>query len=90
VISGVERRDFTARLVFSTDAAVNQGNSGGPMFNMQGEVIGIVSALVTSGAGGFERLGFATPSNLARQLLLDQKAFWTGIDGYFTVSWRVS
>jgi serine protease Do len=68
--------------VFQTDAAVNLGNSGGPMFNMQGEVVGIVSALVSK-SGGFEGLGFATPSNVARQLLLDQKAFWTGVDGYF-------
>ncbi|MFY9551988.1 MAG: trypsin-like peptidase domain-containing protein [Thermoanaerobaculia bacterium] len=70
------------REVFQTDAAVNQGNSGGPMFNMQGEVVGIVSALVSK-SGGFEGLGFATPSNVARQLLLDQKGFWTGVDGYF-------
>lgn len=73
---------MTLREVFQTDAAVNQGNSGGPMFNMQGEVIGIVSALVSK-SGGFEGLGFATPSNVARQLLLDQKAAWTGVDGYF-------
>jgi len=73
---------MTLREIFQTDAAVNQGNSGGPMFNMQGEVIGIVSALV-SRSGGSEGLGFATPSNVARQFLLDQKAVWTGVDGYF-------
>jgi len=73
---------MTLHEVFQTDAAVNQGNSGGPMFNMQGEVVGIVSALVSK-SGGFEGLGFATPSNVARQLLLDQKAAWTGVDGYF-------
>jgi len=72
---------MTLREVFQTDAAVNQGNSGGPMFNMQGEVVGIVSALVSK-SGGFEGLGFATPSNVARRLLLDQKGFWTGVDGY--------
>jgi serine protease Do len=72
---------MTLREVFQTDAAVNQGNSGGPMFNMQGEVVGIVSALLSK-SGGFEGLGFATPSNVARQLLLDQKGFWTGVDGY--------
>ena len=72
---------MTLREVFQTDAAVNQGNSGGPMFNMQGEVIGIVSALVSK-SGGFEGLGFATPSNVARQVLLDQKGFWSGVDGY--------
>jgi len=72
---------MTLREVFQTDAAVNQGNSGGPMFNMQGEVVGIVSALLSK-SGGFEGLGFATPSNVARQLLLDQRGFWTGVDGY--------
>jgi serine protease Do len=73
---------MTLREIFQTDAAINQGNSGGPMFNMQGEVVGIVSALVSK-SGGFEGLGFATPSNVARSLLLDQKGFWTGVDGYF-------
>jgi len=70
------------REVFQTDAAVNQGNSGGPMFNAQGEVVGIVSALVSK-SGGFEGLGFATPSNVAKSLLLEGKAVWTGVDGYF-------
>ena len=54
---------------FQTDAAINQGNSGGPMFNMQGEVIGIVSSIL-SFSGGFEGLGFAATSNIAKQMLL--------------------
>ena len=46
---------------FQTDAAINQGNSGGPMFNMDGEVIGIASRILTK-SGGFEGLGFAVTS----------------------------
>ena len=65
---------------FQTDAAINQGNSGGPMFNMQGEVIGIVSYIM-SRSGGSEGLGFAVTSKIAR-LLLESGAFWSGIDGY--------
>ncbi len=65
---------------FQTDAAVNQGNSGGPMFNMDGEVIGIVSYIITK-SGGFEGLGFAATSNMARRLLLESTAFWSGMDG---------
>lgn len=70
--------------VFQTDAAINQGNSGGPMFNMAGEVVGIVSRIL-SRSGGFEGLGFAITSNVARKLLFDSKSFWTGIDGYMLV-----
>ena len=65
--------------VFQTDAAVNPGNSGGPLFNMQGEVIGIVSYIVTQ-SGGHEGLGFALTSRSARAILLDQPPFWSGID----------
>lgn len=65
--------------VFQTDAAVNPGNSGGPLFNMQGEVIGIVSYIVTQ-SGGNEGLGFALTSRTARAILLDQPPFWSGID----------
>ncbi len=66
---------------FQTDAAINQGNSGGPMFNMVGEVIGIVSQILTN-SGGFQGVGFAVTSNVASKLLLNKKSFWTGIDGY--------
>lgn len=65
---------------FQTDAAINQGNSGGPMFNMAGEVIGIVSHILSK-SGGFEGLGFAVTSNTAKRLLLEQQSFWIGLDG---------
>jgi serine protease Do len=48
-----------------TDAAINRGNSGGPMFNMDGEVIGINTAIY-SPSGGSIGIGFAIPSNLAK------------------------
>ena len=63
-----------------TDAAINTGNSGGPMFDMQGNVIGIVSSLM-SHSGGSEGLAFATSANTAKQALLQRKPFWSGIDG---------
>ena len=63
-----------------TDAAVNGGNSGGPMFDIDGNVIGIVSSIM-SHSGGSEGLAFATAANTAKRLLLDRKPFWSGIDG---------
>ena len=54
---------------FQTDAAINQGNSGGPMFNMNGEVIGIVSYIISQ-SGGSEGLGFVITSNMAQRLLM--------------------
>ncbi len=66
--------------IFQTDAAINQGNSGGPMFNMAGEVIGIASRILTK-SGGSEGLGFAVTSNTARRLLLEEPSFWFGLDG---------
>ena len=64
---------------FQTDASINQGNSGGPMFNMNGEVIGIVSHILSK-SGGFEGMGFAVTSNSAKQLLLEEKRIWSGVD----------
>ena len=72
--------DTTSREFLQTDAAINQGNSGGPMFNMNGEVIGIITSILSQ-SGGAEGLGFAATSNVARQLLLDRKPFWSGIEG---------
>ncbi|WP_119168745.1 DegQ family serine endoprotease [Algihabitans albus] len=51
-----------------TDAAINRGNSGGPMFNLDGEVIGINTAIF-SPSGGSIGIGFAIPSNLARPII---------------------
>jgi serine protease Do len=49
-----------------TDAAINQGNSGGPLFNFKGEVVGINSAIINPGVA--MNVGFAIPINLARQI----------------------
>jgi S1-C subfamily serine protease len=72
---------FTSAEMFQTDAAINHGNSGGPMFNMKGEVIGIVSSMISK-SGGYEGLGFVVTSNLAQKLVLDNRAVWTGMEGY--------
>ncbi len=52
-----------------TDAAINRGNSGGPMFNLDGEVIGVNTAIF-SPSGGSVGIGFAIPSSLARNVIL--------------------
>ena len=51
-----------------TDASINRGNSGGPMFNMAGEVVGINTAIF-SPSGGSVGIGFAIPSNLAKPII---------------------
>ncbi|HEY7038339.1 MAG TPA: trypsin-like peptidase domain-containing protein [Methylomirabilota bacterium] len=65
---------------FQTDASINTGNSGGPMFNLGGEVIGIVSHVISKG-GGSEGLGFVVTMNTAKQLLLERRSFWSGLEG---------
>lgn len=72
-ISGMEKIE-----ILQTDAAINPGNSGGPLFNMSGEVIGIVSYIVSK-SGGSSGLGFAIASNTARGTLLDRNPIWSGM-----------
>ncbi len=68
-----------------TDAAINKGNSGGPLFNMDGEVIGINTAII-SPTGGSIGLGFAIPSNAAVGVIEQLKQFgqtrrgWIGVN----------
>ncbi|MBI29468.1 MAG: Periplasmic serine endoprotease DegP [Alphaproteobacteria bacterium MarineAlpha5_Bin11] len=67
-----------------TDASINRGNSGGPLFNVKGEVIGINSAIVSQ-TGGSIGLGFAIPSNSARKIVSQLREFgktkrgWLGV-----------
>ena len=67
-----------------TDASINKGNSGGPMFNMNGEVIGINSAIF-SPSGGSVGIGFAIPSTMAIDVIEQLKKFgktsrgWLGV-----------
>jgi serine protease Do len=68
-----------------TDASINKGNSGGPMFNMAGDVIGINTAIY-SPSGGSIGIGFAIPSNLAKPVIEQLKQFghsrrgWLGVN----------
>ncbi|RLA32623.1 MAG: trypsin, partial [Gammaproteobacteria bacterium] len=71
---------FSGTELFQTDAAINQGNSGGPLFTLDGEVAGIVSHIL-SRSGGYEGMGFAVTANTARELLLERRGLWSGIDG---------
>ncbi len=78
IIRGQNYEDF-----IQTDAAINPGNSGGALLNMEGELIGINTAIAT---GGYERgnrgVGFAIPSNMSKRIMADL------IDkGYVTRSW---
>ncbi|MEM7237238.1 MAG: PDZ domain-containing protein, partial [Pseudomonadota bacterium] len=67
-----------------TDAAINRGNSGGPLFNMDGEVIGVNTAII-SPSGGSIGIGFSVPSNLAKNVVAQLQEFgetrrgWLGV-----------
>jgi serine protease Do len=88
IISAKHRRGITDPTGYQdflqTDAAINPGNSGGPLLNLQGEVIG-VNTIIVSGSGGFEGIGLAIPSNIAKhvsRLLISQgkvERGWLGI-----------
>ena len=65
---------------FQTTATINSGNSGGPMFNMAGEVIGLVSHNISKG-GGSEGLGFVVTMKSARYFLMEREWAWVGLEG---------
>ena len=68
-----------------TDASINQGNSGGPLFNLKGDVIGINTAIIAPGQAGSIGIGFAIPSNAASQVINqliefgETKRGWLGV-----------
>jgi len=65
-----------------TDAAINSGNSGGPLFDSAGRVIGIASRIYTV-SGGSQGLGFAVTINTATQLLALEERTWLGFDAIY-------
>jgi serine protease Do len=73
-------RDMPLAEFLQTTATINTGNSGGPVFNMQGEVIGIVSQNISK-SGGSEGLGFLVSINSSRNLLVPRKVFWGALQG---------
>jgi putative serine protease PepD len=81
IVSALDRdissqNNFTIPGAIQTDAAINHGNSGGPLLNMSGEVVGVTSQIESDG-GGNEGVGFAVPSNtissVASKLVNGQK-----------------
>jgi len=75
--------DGTIKAEFiQTDAAINIGNSGGPVFNSRGEVIGIASAIISQ-SGGSQGLGLVVAINTAKQLMALEDRVWMGIEGVF-------
>ncbi|MCB0880406.1 MAG: trypsin-like peptidase domain-containing protein, partial [Thermoleophilia bacterium] len=91
VVSALQRNipslnDFSISDVIQTDAAVNPGNSGGPLLNASGEVIGVNSQISTEG-GGFDGIAFAIPSNtvskVAKELIKNGSIdyAWLGVEG---------
>jgi Do/DeqQ family serine protease len=86
IVSGTGRNqlDETGNAHIQTDAAINQGNSGGPLINLDGEVIGVNRAIYSS-SGGNIGIGFAIPINVAKQTLLQLKSYGKVKRGYLGI-----
>mgnify|MGYP003958851681 CR=1 FL=1 len=68
-----------------TDASINPGNSGGPLINIEGDVIGINTAIISGNTGGNVGIGFAIPINIAKGILKDLKERGTVTRGWLGV-----
>jgi S1-C subfamily serine protease len=86
IVSAKARRGLTAENRYNeylqTDAAVNPGNSGGPLVNMRGEIVGINTAIV---GPTFQGISFAIPSNVARRIYERIKESGSVVNGYIGV-----
>jgi len=86
IVSAVKRDINTGPYdaFIQTDAAINRGNSGGPLFNMDGEVVGVNTAII-SPTGGSIGVGFALPSNSAKRVIAQLRDYgetrrgWIGV-----------
>lgn len=81
-LPGVDIQNFQDYI--QTDAAINRGNSGGPLVNMQGEVVGI-NSLIYSATGGNIGIGFAIPSSLAQKVVTQLKESGRVVRGWLGV-----
>jgi S1-C subfamily serine protease len=76
--------------VIQTDAAINSGNSGGPIFNRRGEVIAIAQRILTEG-GGSEGLGFGLAIDVVKKILGMDPCVWLGFSGVpLTEAWTAA
>jgi serine protease Do len=72
-----------------TDAAINKGNSGGPLFNLRGEVVGVNTAIISPGeAGGSVGVGFSVPANFAKVVVNQLKQYGSARRGTMGVMVR--
>ena len=74
IVSALQRQilspsNFTIDKVIQTDAAINQGNSGGPLLNAEGDVIGVNTQIATGGSEGNVGIGFAVPVNTVKAVI---------------------
>jgi serine protease Do len=73
------------RIFLQTDAAINAGNSGGPLIDMEGKVIGI-NSIILAPSGGNIGIGFAIPSSIAEKVVRDLKSKGRVVRGYLGIN----
>ncbi len=84
---GGKLQDIVYKDFFQTDATINMGNSGGPLFNLDGEVIGINSA-ISSASGGSDGVGFSIPIDMAKEVISELMDSGSVTRGYLGVAIR--